>query len=658
MADQFARLLSGVEINQNHPVDTGSTGELNQTFRLPSNFKRGERIPDITGVQVCADITDADSATFDCDLEIYLFGAWQPLGAASVEGAHAEGEYVWVDIYFPQSIPILEDYLHRPFRLRAQSNNPLWYSSETALPDETGPFGGTLRFRLLASTADSGEDFLGNKFRSVVSRNSVHNADTVASEATNSYWLSKPNPSKFAIESLYFDVSGLEGRSTVVDRVLVDPITPGVLFHIYYSDDGEPTIDEVEWENKLWTPVAKSFRAERRQEHAFPEPIKARYLKVEFSHLQAQHYSPGTFHQPTRYKKHPKWVLDYFLARVHAEAITDDPFIARRVGVTFDALDLAYNYYLDDLQQKPMSPEELREVDKGDIFGFFTERTDISDRVDPETLNRIKLTLAPYQQSPGRMSKGLEYILGLYADTPDANYPVERVIRPRADTTEVSSVNRQALIIEQNYPAMFFYLKARHKYREISAAFREDRAYFVGIRELAFTRDQYTTASDSELYIETLADFQNVQRNDFLEDGLPLKQLGRINVTLMQGFHTGAIPSAETIPGPKINMSVPGITSIPSAGAFGTPKITKVLNPTGIASANAFGTVSVGPRIILDSVTPFGTLDTFGTPNIQGALGNIGSGEAFGTPVIIFDKVVSVPSVASAGVMGSPTIVV
>lgn len=442
-------------------------------------------------------------------------------------------------------------------------------------------------FRLLASTADSGEDFLGNKYRSVVTRNVVDSISTLATDQVNSYWLSKPNPSKFAVECLYFDVSGLEGRSTVIDRILLDPITPGVYFNVYYSDDGEAGTTEEEWEQKLWQPIGQIFKAERRQEHALPEPITAKYVCLEFTHLQAQYYSPGTFHEPTPYKKHPKWVLDYFLARLEQEQTTTDPYVSRRVNVVYDALDIGFNYYLDDLGQDPTDPESLTQTSA--FAAFMNNRDDVSDRVSPETLDSIKLALKPYTSAPGNFANGLDYILGMYAENAvESTYSVEKIQPLKADTTQVSTLNRDSLVIEQNYPVMFFFLRCRHGYRQVQANFESDRGYFAGIRELAFTRDQYATISDNQMYVETLIDSANVIRNDFIPEGPP-RSLGRTNTGLLQGVF---------------------LSSIAPATAFGTPTLTpgvSVRQVNGVSSGEAFGTFAILPDQVISVSSVFNT---------------------------------------------------
>lgn len=322
-------------------------------------------------------------------------------------------------------------------------------------------------------------------------------------------WTGTPHesPSAELIEPSPDDIS------TVIDRVLIDPITPGAYFTVYHTEEGDPGKTAEQWENKLWIRIPQTYRMERRETHAFPEPIKAKYLKLEFSHLQAKYYAPGNFQQPVRYKKHPKWVLDYFLARLQ----TDNAFLAERVQVVFDALDLAYNYYLDDLGQEPQTAIDVNNAVSDVVASFLRDRTDVSDRIDPVTLDKINLVLAPYKDHPALRGTA-QTLLGEYArQTIDFNedYSVESVRSVSVPTPDVSSLNRDRVVIEQNYPVMFFYLTCRHRYREIEAKFTHDRAYFVGVREIAFLRDNYMTAYDASTYIEPAADTTNIERNEF-----------------------------------------------------------------------------------------------------------------------------------------------
>lgn len=429
-------------------------------------------------------------------------------------------------VYFSYEQGIKRFVITSPNPLAAPYSDRAWDNFGFVL-EGNNDGGGAFMFRVLALTADDGIDFLGNEYRSAVSQNDASNISTASGSDPDAYWLSKPSPSKFAVESLYFDMRKTHVRydgssveetvvaddPVVVDRVLVDPVTPGVYFNVYYTEEGGLGTHEEEWENKLWTRIPQTYRMERKETHVFPEPIKARFLKIEFSHLQARHYAPGNFQQPIRYKKHPKWVLDFFLARLQ----TDNVFLAERVSVVYDAIDLGYNYYLDDLGQEPQTTIDVSDTIVSELSSFLHNRNDASDRVDPTTLEKINLALAPYRDHPALRGPA-STLLGEYARQtvdPNQDYSVESSRSTATPTADVSSLNRDRVVIEQNYPVMFFYLTCRHKYREVEALFSYDRAYFVGVRQIAFLRDNYMTAFDTSMYIEPAADTQNIERNEF-----------------------------------------------------------------------------------------------------------------------------------------------
>lgn len=544
----FGALLSGVVLNQDQlpetnvdgpsapdpdnpdlpPAPTADllTGTVYQDFYLPSDFVRGTDshavIPDLTGFHVCAKVTNANAASLTWTFEHYQFGSgWETLTSGTLNGADFTGDKVWLEVYFKEPIKVPADWLNESFRFKVTSISGIggfWYSVpspiKTYANNGTTAFTDTgrrvsLLFRIMGATADSGTDFLGNLYRSVVRKSGVDNASTFTG-TEDAFWLSAPQPSRFAVVNTYFDWAG---ESRVIDRLLVDPITPGVFFNVYYSNDGAPATSDAGWDGKLWTRVHKTFQALRRETHALPQPITAKYVKIEFTHLQARHYSPGNFQQEITYRKHPKWVLDYFLLRLQSKlSLGEDLFVPRAVDVEFDALDLAYNYYLDDLRQEPDEPIQ---APTGFEANSFLKITDLGASVDQFTLSQIRYSFDQFKTNPTFFAK-LNYLPSIYTrDTAAPLYPVE-ADTPRFEREAfVSTLNRDAVVYEQAWPVMFFFVTCRHAYRVLRAPLTHDRAYFVGVREIQFERDNYTKAYDQSLYIEDVGDTVNVERNDF-----------------------------------------------------------------------------------------------------------------------------------------------
>lgn len=370
-------------------------------------------------------------------------------------------------------------------------------------------------FRLLANSADDGIDYLGNNYRSCLTRQKVRYIATGTATADN-YWLSKPNPSKFAVESLYFDVRH-NGDPAVIDRVLIDPVTPGIYAQIYYSNDQNPGQDTDSWDKLMWTHVPRAFALAKRDTYVLPTPITANFVKIEFSHLQARHYAPGDFQRPIKYRKHPSWVLDYFLALYQAQSVSDDPYVASTVNVAYDAIDLAFSYYTNDIAQTTnmpnVIPDKVTEIAQ---IANVTSNTDSAEgKVDTETLAKINTAFQRFSRLPALMGS-ISSILGQYGMAISTNTANEDISYAVADTTNVSTTDREGLILENNFPVMYFYIECRHGYRESLAMFDNDTGYFAGIKQVAFLREQYSTQSDDTLYIESAGDNINVERNDFV----------------------------------------------------------------------------------------------------------------------------------------------
>lgn len=309
--------------------------------------------------------------------------------------------------------------------------------------------------------------------------------------------------------SVPLETPTVSDAATVIDRILIDPVTPGVFFNVYYSSEGVAGTDDLSWENKLWTRVNGTFQANKREIHALPAPITAKYIKIEFSHLQAKSYNPGDQPQPIAYKKHPKWVLEYFMARVNAKHSLETRLTSKRIGVIFDGYDLAYNYYLDDLRQEPDQPIELnrRLTEVND----YLKEDSLSDQVDISSLEKIHLAFEPYKEHISTWF-GQGSLPSITNQSSTTSYPVEESYAGKSRYTEIRDLD---VVIENDMPVMFFFVTCRHKYRELLAPLSHNRAYFVGIKQIAFLRDNYTESFDVDNYIEPAGDLYNIERNDF-----------------------------------------------------------------------------------------------------------------------------------------------
>lgn len=307
----------------------------------------------------------------------------------------------------------------------------------------------------------------------------------------------------------------------VIDGVLVDPITPNMAMNVYYTEDDAYTSDsmtESNWESKLWTRVPEVYLLTQRQQYTFPEPIHAKYMKVEFTNLPAQSYDPGPFQKPITYKKFPTWVVNFFLSQMDLPS-----FIASQVNVQYDALRFAYDYYLDDLGRGPAVPTTPPQ-DMADQLTAYFNANSAANQIDATTLAKINLDMHPYR-SPAGSQANPSTQLGSYVQqlitpgaTATATTTAEGGTLSPLDLSTVSSLNREPVVLEQSMPVMYFFLTSRHAYKELTAPFEYNRAYFAGINDIAFLRNDYTVAADTPLYIETGGDPANVEMSDWVLD--------------------------------------------------------------------------------------------------------------------------------------------
>lgn len=377
----------------------------------------------------------------------------------------------------------------------------------------------SLLYRILGATADSGIDFLGNPYRQVVHRQT---SDNVAVNTGANYWLSKPNPSKDGVETLYFDVSKPNQLPQVVDKVYIDPLTPNILCNIYWSTDGEPGSNQAEWDDRVWNPI-ETLYLRKADTYALPNPVTANYIKLEFTDLQAKTYEPYNQYRPIIYAKFPQWVLTLEEAANPLPQVaqaTHDPFTNSDTAVDVNLLDLMYRTNLESEggRKRPNRPILNRKEQK------FHQQTRSNQQIDINTVQQIKREIDSFQLWPAQRSKANNLLNSLLTVFRQLNnsiiqlpiYPIENPpAKAVADTTQTSSVQRDDVLADQTPKQPSFLISCRHSYQLVSATLPTKKAYFAGIKEVAFTREHYSVAYDSDLYIELAGDDINLSRNDF-----------------------------------------------------------------------------------------------------------------------------------------------
>jgi hypothetical protein len=499
-----------------------------QDFFLPVDYERGPdstpEIPALSGIQLMMQATDLNvTALWGID-HLNSQGSWDNLTQNTLEQVPYVGSFIWAQMTAPTPITIDPAWLNDRFRLWTVFSagiSALFYVAPNPLAsfnvcayansDGTGIFTDdgnevSMNFRVSALSADSGTDILGNQFRAVVIPKAVEAVNPVDGDP-NIQWMSRPNPSKFAIEALYADMSQ-DGEPVVVDSILLDPITPNMTFNVYYSSDGDPAIDASDWDSKLWTRVPMVYTARKRDTYYLPRPATAKFFKIEMTNLQSQQYRTKVV-QPVQYQRFPSWVLTYFLAQYEASRISEDYLISPATNVVFDLLDYAYSYTLDGIDTGPELPVSIQVQQQ---LEFQEQLTQDLSQVDQTTLQNISTALLPFSLQPTDLSNN-NSLLGQIASQATAAlstlqaYPQERIrpsYIPLAPYT--SSRLRDPLMQQKQQPDMYFFATCRHTYRKATAKFTNDRAYFAGVRELAFLRDNYNIPRDTPVYWEVFGD--------------------------------------------------------------------------------------------------------------------------------------------------------
>lgn len=314
-------------------------------------------------------------------------------------------------------------------------------------------------------------------------------------------------------------ISPTPGDTVVIDGILVDPLTPNMAFNVYYSTDDAGTsnnMTEMDWEQKLWTRVPEVYICTQSQQYAFPEPVQCKYAKVEFTNLQSQTYNVSPFQKPVQYKKFPTWVANFFIALLDLPS-----FVATQVSVQYDALGFAYNYYLDDLDQEPETPSAPPSNVISQLTSYFNP-ANANAGIDPTTLAQIDLVMDQFEAPLGTYVNSNStlgsFISSLISGTNAPTSVVEGGTLQPIDYSTVSTLQREPIVFEQSLPIMYFFVTCRHSYKELSAPFEYNRAYFAGVNEIAFIRNDYTIPADTPLYIESGGDLTNIDFTDWVID--------------------------------------------------------------------------------------------------------------------------------------------
>jgi len=391
-----------------------------------------------------------------------------------------------------------------------------------------------LVMRVWGDVGDEGKDVLGNAYRYGVRREKA----SYVFDGNRAGWMSAPLPSPNAVEALYFDVRKTSADTGVKEYQLIDamriaPRTPGVRMNIYYTKenlDGDKPQRRNEWDYMLWSPVSTTSYTLRRDEIIeFPTPIRASYMKLEFTNLRPLPWRVPSYPPlPTQeFATHPSWVERQYDSALQQNV--DAWFLRAATPVQIQVLEtlkdpiLEFEYKHREFQ----AALALGQIADDQLISSQLVTPTSSDspsgsskdlhEIDSITGRKVWLNTPRQYQSSLLLSVDQETVLGQTVvgrfDSSRLQDPIEAFsvagagmkILPFGKPTWLGG--KGDIFNEEVIPPMQFNQTVRHVYRQEQAEFNK-KAYFVGIEEVQFLRSDYTVRHDDLVIQDILYDDQ------------------------------------------------------------------------------------------------------------------------------------------------------
>ncbi len=387
-------------------------------------------------------------------------------------------------------------------------------------------------FRLWGDTGASGQDVLGNTYRYDVQRESATNVV----DATKAGWMSDPMPSPDAVESLYFDVRSIDPLTNkniyrVIEALRIAPRTPGVKMNIYYSKDnlfGDTPKGRDEWDYLIWTPVANnSFTLRRNEVLEFPTPVRASFIKLEFTSLRPLPINLPIFPPPPpkEYRRFPTWIEDQFTNSGLRNTI-EDWWLRSSTPVQIQTLQALSDPILEfEYKEAQFFAALAAGRVTTDLIG--SNLVDLSQKavIDPITGSKIYIEGIDAFQNSLLISVDQNTVLGQAVvaryDSNTVRDPVER-LSPFVPLDPINTVSFAGDRVSDSYSfiaqvPMRFNKTCRHIYRVQEAEFNK-KAFFVGIDEVQFLRKENSVADMGTVISDLLYDDDFLEINTWTED--------------------------------------------------------------------------------------------------------------------------------------------
>lgn len=377
-----------------------------------------------------------------------------------------------------------------------------------------------LVMRAWADIADEGQDVLGNEYRYVVRSSPA--VDVLTN--TKAGWMSDPMPTPEAVEALYFDTRSIgtdgEEEYTVMEALEIAPRTPGVTMNVYYSQEnlhGERPVTTEDWDNLVWASIPKTYVLRRHEVIKFPRPIRAAFMKLEFSALQPLPYNLPSFPPlpPKVYRRFPTWVEDQF-QNAKLKNLVEDWFLRNSTPVEQKVLSSLADPVLEfeNKEREFISALALGTITDEQVVN--SSLVSVADKalIDPTTGDKIYVQTPDQYGSPmlstvDQNGSILGQVMAGKFDSTKLTVPTESQQTPTLGNQipVVSTINDRVAHSFQSMAQipMRFNKTVRHIYVKEQALFNK-KAYFVGIDKVKFLRIDYTSQFDDDLIVDNLYD--------------------------------------------------------------------------------------------------------------------------------------------------------
>lgn len=396
----------------------------------------------------------------------------------------------------------------------------------------------SLALRVWSDTGDSGRDILGNQYR--YATRLLDSASRVLDPASPG-WMSAPRPSPEAVESLYFDVRQAQATGqqefAVIDNIRIAPRTHGVRMHVYYTRDnlhGEaPKLTE-HWDQMLWTPINEVYILRRDEAIQLPHGVQASFIKLEFTNLRPMPFTVSPFPElpPVEYKRHPTWVESAF-QNTQVRRTVEDWFVQSQTPVQRRILQ----EIADPVQEFAYKHREFMTalshglLDDPRVLGSGLVDTGTNAFIDPVTQSKIRFASNTlYRGSLVATLRDGSLLGRSLRSRPTQIEPLTREATPQIEAHSAFVSTRGDRVThafsEIAETPMWFNRKCRHFYRTDKARFNR-KAYYVGIRDVEFRRNDYTVEHDDPIIDDNLYDDQFLDLNSFVREPMSRIESGQ-----------------------------------------------------------------------------------------------------------------------------------